>query len=476
MGEPERRYDLVVLGSGPAGEKGAAQAAYFGKRVAIVEKAPVLGGASANTGTLPSKTLRESAMYLSGLRQREIYGLECSVRTEGLKVSDFMVHKDFVVHRERERVQRNLQKHEIDLYFGKGSLVDAHTVKVESPGGGTQLLHAEVILVATGSRPHRPPNIPFQDDYIDDSDEVLRVPQIPRTFIVVGGGVIGSEYASVYAALGTTQVTLIESRDRILNFLDREIGDGLAAAMERLGVKIIVGQTIETYERRADGTGVRVTLKDGRVLEADRLLAAAGRAGNTDGIGLAEAGVALDDRGRIVVNAQYQTSVANIYAAGDVIGWPSLSSTSMEQGRVAMCHAFGFAYKQHMASLFPYGLYTIPEVSMVGDTEEDARKKGGDVEIGRAWYRDNARGQIVNDQEGLLKLVFDAPTRKLLGVHILGERATELVHLGQAVLAFGGTIDYFIDAVFNYPTLSEVYKYAAYDGLGRLARRKAASL
>jgi NAD(P) transhydrogenase len=486
MTPSDRKYDLVVLGSGPAGEKGAAQAAYFGKRVAIVEKQPVLGGACANTGTLPSKTLRESAIYLSGLRQREIYGLKATVHTEGLKAADFMVHKEFVVAHERERIGRNLEKHRIDLIHGSGRLVGPHTVRVEAPGGagdaagaaggagGTVDLEADVVLIATGSRPHRPPNIPFEDVYVDDSDEVLEVDRIPKTFIVVGGGVIGSEYATCYAALGTTKVTLVEGRDRILSFLDREIGDGLAAAMTRLGVDILVNDTVEKYERRADGSGVKVTLKSGKVLEADRLLAAAGRAGNTEGLGLEDVGVKLDERKRIVVDTNYCTSVPHIYAAGDVIGFPSLASTSMEQGRVAMCHAFGFTYKQSVAALFPYGLYTIPEVSMVGDTEEDARKKGADVEVGRAYYRDNARGQIVNDQEGLLKLVFDAKTRKLLGVHILGERSTELVHVGQAVLTYGGTIDYFIDTVFNYPTLSEVYKYAAYDGLGRLAKRSAA--
>jgi NAD(P) transhydrogenase len=469
----DRKYDLVVLGSGPAGEKGAAQAAYFGKRVALVEKEPVLGGASANTGTLPSKTLRETALYLSGLRQREIYGLQCSVRTENLRVSDFMVHKDFVVGRERERIGRNLDRHKVDVFRGAGRLVGPHTVRVERAGEPAVDLDAEVILVATGSRPHRPPNIPFEDIYVDDSDEVLGLDRIPASFIVVGGGVIGSEYASVFAALGTTKVTLIEGRERILSFLDKEIGDGLTAALTRLGVEVVCNDQVAAYRRRADGTGVHITLKSGRVLEADRLLAAAGRAGNTEGLGLEDVGVKLDERKRIVVDDAYRTSVAHIFAAGDVIGWPSLASTAMEQGRVAICHAFGFSYKKAMAPLFPYGLYTIPEVSMVGDTEEDARKKGHDVEVGRAFYRDNARGQIVNDQEGLVKLVFDAKDRKLLGVHILGERATELIHLGQAVIGFGGTIDYFIDAVFNYPTLSEVYKYAAYDGLGRLQKRGA---
>lgn len=462
-----QRYDLVVIGSGPAGEKGACQAAYFGKRVALVEKQPELGGACANTGTLPSKTLRESALYLSGLRQREIYGLECSVRTGPVSVAELMVHKELVVARERERIRRNLERHRVDIVHGTATLADAHTVRVAGRD-----LRADVILVATGSSPHRPPEIPFEDQDVDDSDEVLTLDRIPRSFVVVGGGVIGCEYASIFAALGTTKVTIVESRDRLLGFLDRELGDALTQALVRLGVEVILGDVVARYGKRADGTGVRVALRSGRVLEADRLLAAAGRMGNTRGLGLEEAGVRLDPRGRIVVNERYQTSVPHIYAAGDVIGWPSLASTSMEQGRVAMCHAFGFEYKQRLAPVFPYGLYTIPEAATVGLTEEEAREKGHDVELGRAHYRDNARGQIVNDPEGLLKLVVDAETRRLLGVHILGERATELVHVGQAVMAHDGTIDYFIDTVFNYPTLGELYKYAAYDVLGRLAARR----
>jgi NAD(P) transhydrogenase len=462
-------YDLVVIGSGPAGEKGAAQAAYFGKRVAVVERNEQVGGACANTGTLPSKTLRESALILSGLRTREIYGLTCSLRGDGLSVADFMVHKELVVRRERERILKNLARHEIDLVRGSARLVGPHTVRVEG-AGGVRDLQAQIILIATGSSPHRPPEIPFADPQVDDSDEVLTLDRIPPSFIVVGGGVIGCEYASIFAALGTTKVTLVESRDRLLGFLDHEIGDRLTAAFRRIGIEILLGDQIVRVEKLGD-RGVRVALKSGAVLEADRLLVAAGRQGNVNGLGLEELAVKTDPRGRILVDAQFRTSVPSIFAAGDVIGWPSLASTSMEQGRVAVCHAFGLAYKTEVASRFPYGLYTIPEVSTVGDSEEEARHKGLDVEVGRASYVDNARGQIINDPDGLVKLVFEAPTRKLLGVHILGERATELIHIGQAVLAFGGTIDYFIQNVFNYPTLTEAYKYAAYDGLGRLGRR-----
>jgi NAD(P) transhydrogenase len=462
------RYDLVVIGSGPAGEKGAAQAAYFGKRVAVVEKSPQVGGACANTGTLPSKTLRESALIISGLRTREIYGMQCSLRGEALSVADFMVHKELVVKRERERILKNLARHEVELVQGNARLVGPHTVRVDGPNGSRDL-ETEFILIATGSSPHRPPEIPFADPQVDDSDEVLSLDRIPPSFIVVGGGVIGCEYASIFAALGMTKVTIVEGRDRLLGFLDREIGDRLTAAFQRIGIDVYVNDQVVKYEKPGD-RGVRVTLKSGTVLEADRLLVAAGRQGNVKGLGLEELGVKTDPRGRILVDAHFVTSVPSVYAAGDVVGWPSLASTSMEQGRVAMCHAFGLGYKTEVAPQFPYGLYTIPEVSTVGDSEEDARKKGLDVEVGRASYVDNARGQIINDPDGLVKLVFERSTKKLLGVHILGERATELIHVGQAVLSFGGTIDWFIQNVFNYPTLTESYKYAAYDGLGRVAK------
>jgi NAD(P) transhydrogenase len=458
------RYDLVVIGSGPAGEKGAAQAAYFGKRVAIVEKEAVLGGACANTGTLPSKTLRESAIYLSGLRQRDVYGVHFA-QHEDISILDFMKAKEIVVAKEHAREASNLERHKIEVVRGAAKFLDAKTVEV-----GERRLTAEVFLIATGSSPRRTPEIPFEDPDVDDSDEVLTMDRIPKTFIVVGGGVIGCEYASIVAALGRTKVTLIETREKLLNFLDDEIGARLTQAFQRIGIEVILKDQVVKYEK-PEPRHVRITLKSGRVLDAERLLAAAGRVGNTKGLGLEAIGVKLDERGLIVVDKTYKTSVDHIYAAGDVIGAPSLVSTSMEQGRIAMCAAFQIGMQRSISDTFPYGLYTIPEAAMIGVTEEQARKKGMEVEIGRAYYKDNARGQIINDPEGMVKLIFEASTKKLVGAHILGERATDIIHVAQAVIAFGGTIDYFIQAVFNYPTLGELYKYAAYDGLGRLAAR-----
>ena len=454
-------FDLVVIGSGPAGEKGAVQAAYFGKRVALVEKEPVLGGACANTGTLPSKTLRESAIYLSDLRQRDIYGVLLN-HSHDISIAEFMRQKEVVVERERAREAANLARHKVELIHGTAKLVDAHTVVA-----GERTITADVILIATGSSPRRVPEIPFADPDVDDSDEVLAMDRIPASFIVVGGGVIGCEYASIIAALGKTKVTLIEARDRLLNFLDDEIGAQLTQAFQRMGIEVILGDQVATYAK-PEPRHVRITMKSGRVIDAERLLAASGRIGNTAGLGLDAIGVKLDDRGLIVIDKHYRTTVANVFAAGDVIGAPSLVSTSQEQGRIAMCHAFGFGYKSELAATFPYGLYTIPEAAMIGMTEAQARAKGLTIAIGRAEYKNNARGQIINDLDGMMKLVFDKPSKKLIGAHILGERATDLIHVAQAVMAFGGTVDYFIQSVFNYPTLGELYKYAAYDALGSL--------
>ena len=467
-------YDLVVIGSGPAGEKGAAQAAYFGKRVCIIERSAELGGACANTGTLPSKTLRETALYLSGLRQREIYGVEYMRSVQGVSVAEFMRHKEFVTQRERERIKRNLEKHKVEVVHGAAGFVDPHAVKVDLLGGGARTVTGDVVLIATGSSPHRPKEVPFEDPRVDDSDEILSLDSMPETLVVLGGGVIGSEYASVFAALGC-KVTLVEGRDRLLGFLDFELSDRLTDAFRKLGIDVVLSdQAVKIEHPEGDALHLRTTLKSGRVIISDRLLSAAGRGSNIAGLNLAAAGVETAERGKIKVSESFQTTSPRIYAAGDVIGFPALASTSMEQGRVAMCHAFDFKYKTRVAATFPYGLYTIPEVSSVGQTEEELKKAGVDYEVGRASYVDNARAQIVNDPHGMVKLLFDATTRKLYGIHVLGERSTEFVHVGQAVMALGGTLDYFIDNVFNYPTLSELFKYAAYDGLGRLARRTSA--
>jgi len=462
-----QQYDLVVIGSGPAGEKGAAQAAYFGKKVAVAEYASDVGGACINTGTLPSKILRESALYYSGLRQRGLYGVDYSLK-EGLTVANFMHRKDVLVEMERGKIRENLAAHKVDLIRGAASFEDAHTVVVKTP---TEVLHlhGEAILIATGSYPHRAPEIPFDDKVIFDSDSILRMERIPRGLAVVGGGVIGCEYASIFTALGV-EVVLVDGRDRILPFLDVEISERLRERLSGLGVKFCLGERMGPIGRTKEG--VRIELPSGKVIETEAALFAAGRRGAVDGLNLAKAGLGVNKRGYIEVNASYQTAVPSIYAAGDVIGFPALASTSMEQGRVAVCHAFGFQYKQRVASMLPMGVYTIPEISAVGESEESCKEKGINYEVGRARYANNARGMITGDSAGMMKLIFRRDNRQLLGVHIIGENATELIHLGMMVLESGGSIDLFIDFVFNYPTLSEMYKYAAYDGLGNLSGHK----
>lgn len=461
-------FDLIVLGSGPAGEKAAAQAAYFGKRVAVIERSPNLGGAGVNTGTVPSKTLRESALYFSGLRQRGLYGIDYSLR-EGLTVQGFMHRKDAVVSAERLKIASNLAAHKIELIGGAAHFEEAHTIAAIDPNGAARELRGDVILITTGSTPHRPPEIPFDDKTVFDSDSILAMDRIPKSMIVVGGGVIGCEYASIFTALGV-EVTLVDGRERLLPFLDAEISELLRARLERLGMRFCSQERPKLIERTA--SGVRMELASGKLVQAETALFAAGRRGAVDGLQLEKAGLAVNARGNIDVNDQYQTHVRHIYAAGDVIGFPALASTSMEQGRVAMCHAFGFPYKQRLASQLPMGIYTIPEISAVGETVESCEIKKIGHAVGRAKYANNARGQIIGDSTGMLKLIFRADNRQLLGVQIFGEGATELIHLGMAVLESGGAIDTFIELVFNFPTLSELYKYAAYDGLGNLAGHK----
>jgi NAD(P) transhydrogenase len=461
-------FDLIVIGSGPAGEKGAAQAAYFGKRVALIERRAELGGAGVNTGTVPSKTLRESALYFSGLRQRGLYGIDYSLR-EGLTVQGFMHRKDAVVSAERVKIAANLTAHKIELIPGTARIEDPHTINAVDQYGAPRMLRGEVILIAVGSKPHRPPEIPFDDKFIFDSDSILQMDHIPKSMIVVGGGVIGCEYASIFTALGVA-ITLVDGRERLLPFLDAEISELLRARLAGLGLTFLFNERPKVTART--DIGIRMALGSGKIVEAETALFAAGRRGAVEGLRLERAGLCINQRGNIDVNDQYQTAVPHIYAAGDVIGFPALASTSMEQGRVAMCHAFGFPYKQRLASQLPMGIYTIPEISAVGETEESCREKKINYEVGRAKYANNARGQIMGDFAGILKLIFRRENKQLLGVQILGESATELIHLGMAVLEAGGAIDTFIELVFNYPTLSEMYKYAAYDGLGNLAGHK----
>ena len=464
-----RSYDLVVIGCGPAGEKAAAQAAYFGKKCAVIDRAQV-GGACVHTGTLPSKALRESALHLSGMNALGVAGVACTV-ADGVSVASLMAHREAVCRAEVDRILRNLQRHGIDLIGGAATLVDERTVRIERLDAEALELDAEVIVIATGTRPRQPEGLPFETDEVWDSDQVLDMKTLPHTMIVYGAGVIGCEYAAMFAALGV-QITLLEPRDQVLPFVDHEVVATLLGAFAKMGMEIGTDAVMEGV-RGEVGVGVELLLRDGRRYQADRLLFCAGRTPNSDAMGLSELGVKVNHRGHIVVNDNYQTGVGNIYAVGDVIGFPALASTGMEQGRVAVCHAFGFTYKDQVSVLLPYGIYTIPECAMVGATEDELRKKGVDFEVGTAHYTENARGQLSGQPEGLLKLIFAPEDKRLLGVHIVGERASELVHTGMTVMQFCGTIDAFIEAVYNFPTLSELYKYAAYDGLGRLQRRAA---
>ncbi len=456
-------YDLLVIGSGPAGEKGAAQAAYFGKRVAVIEKEAQPGGAAVHTGTLPSKTLRETALFLSGHRQRETYGVNVTV-DPALAVPKLLSRKDAVRQHEVDRIHWNLDRHKVDYVRGAAELVDGHTLAIRGADGTTRTLSGEFILVATGSVPFQPGNIDFSDPDIDDSDSILTIDRMPASLVVMGAGVIGCEYASMFAALGV-KVTLIEPRGELLSFLDADMSEALRVALVHLGIDVRLDDSATEVQRVGDD--IRVKLASGGEVFGDKLLFAAGRSGATATLGLEAVGVKLGKRGYVEVDQDYRTAVPSVYAAGDVIGFPALASTSMEQARVAVCHAFGFTYKRQVGELLPYGIYTIPEVSAVGLSEEDAKAKGIDVVCGRAPYKHNARGKIIGDLDGMVKLVFERSTRKLIGAHVIGDRATELVHIGQAIVTLRGTVETLIEMVFNYPTLAECYKYAAYDALGR---------
>jgi NAD(P) transhydrogenase len=463
-GSAGQPYEWVVIGSGPAGEKGAAQAAYFGKRVALVEREAHLGGAAANTGTLPSKTLRETALYLSGFRQRGLYGIEANL-IERASVADFLRRKRIVRDQERQRIVSNLDHHHIDIYRGTATFQDPHHLQVHRENGGVTTLQSEYFLIATGSRPYRPPLFPFGEPGIYDSDTVLDIAEIPQSMLVAGGGVIGCEYACIFASLGV-KVTVIEAQGQILSFLDDDVSAALKERMESLGVVFYLNNKVRSVSPTTDGR-YRISLESGAFVTAETILVASGRSGNIEELNLPAVGLEADSRGKIPVNEHFRTMVPNIYAAGDVVGNPALASVAMEQGRLAACDAFHLEYKREMASILPFGIYTIPEVSVVGETEEDARAKGIPVVAGMARFRDNARGQIIGEQTGFLKLVFHAPDMKLIGAHIIGELATELIHIALTAILAGQGADLFIRTCYNYPTLSEAYKYATYDALGR---------
>lgn len=457
-------FDLIVIGSGPAGEKGSAQAAYFNKRVAIIERAPFVGGARINTGALLSKTLRETALYFSSLRQRELYGIDYSLK-ENLRVEGFTHRKQIVIENEWQNINNNLARHKIELIRGEARLKDAHTIIVRSAQSETEF-SADVILIATGSSPFRPPDVPFDHKLIYDSDGIMSMHRIPKTMLVVGGGVIGTEYASIFTALGV-KVTLVELRERILPFLDTEIVNRLTQQLERRGLRFIFNDKMTNIQTH--NGHVQVTLESGGSYEFDMAIIAAGRQSNVQGLGLEEVGVKLASRGLVLVNEKYQTSVPNIYAAGDVIGFPALASTSMEQARVAMVHAFDLRYKEKVSSILPLAFYSVPEIAAVGLTEDECKAKNIDYLVGRASFENCVRGQIIGDLIGMIKLIFSPDDKRLLGAHIIGEQASELIHIAVHVIARDETIDAFIEAVYNFPTLSDLYKYAAYDGLGKMA-------
>jgi len=461
-------YDLIVIGSGPAGEKGAAQAAYFGKRVALIEREAMPGGACVNTGTIPSKTLRESALHLSGFRQRGFTNA-VEVTMKSITIDDFMFRKQLVLEKEWQRIEDNFRRHDIDRYQGRARFLSPTEIAVTN-GGEEKTLQGRFILIATGSSPYRPSTVPFDDDAVCDSDTILQIGRIPASLAVVGAGVIGCEYASIFAALGV-EVHLIDARSSLLPHMDREIVRILLGEMQtRLGVILHLACEVQNVEK--SGGKVSLALRNGQCVVVDTVLHAAGRSSNVGDLNLEAVGVKTGNRGLVLVNEHYQTNVPNIYAAGDVIGFPALASTSMEQARVAMVHAFDLKYKTKVASLLPYGIYTIPELSTVGMTEDECKSKGVAYEVGRAYFRNNARGLIIGDSKGLIKLIFNPDTLKLLGVHIVGENASELLHIGMMVMQYDGTINAFIESVFNFPTLSDAYKYAAYDGLGNVARAK----
>jgi NAD(P) transhydrogenase len=470
---PSYDYDLIVVGSGPAGEKAAIQAAKLDKRVAVIERGALLGGASTHTATLPSKTLREAVLFISGLEQRSFPGIQCAVKKHRMGVQDLLRYKTAVVQHQADAVRRKLDRNDIDIFHGQATFLDPHHLAIESSDGARRACTAAVIILAVGARPARPETVPFDDVHVFDTDSILHLDRIPRTLAVIGAGVVGCEYTSIFATLGV-KVTLLDTRPNILDFLDEELKQRLLYRMLNVGVVMHFGEEV-TAVAVPEPDRVEAHCASGKVVTAERVLYAAGRVGNTDRLGLAGIGLATDQRGLLRVNENFQTAIPHIYAVGDVIGFPALAATAMHQGRLASVHAFRPAHELPDGKMpasplapLPFGIYTIPEVSMVGATEEELTAARVPYEIGHAFYRETARAHLMGDTEGMLKLIFHRETLRLLGVHIIGERASELIHIGQAVIAYGGTIEYFIDNVVNYPTLSEAYKVAALNGYNRL--------
>lgn len=452
-------YELLVIGSGPAGQRAAIQAAKLGRTVALVERRE-LGGVSVNWGTIPSKTLREAIVYLTGLSHKPTYGQSYRVKEE-ITVDDLRLRTQQVIEREIDVVRHQLMRNHVQVVHGSARFLDSHTVVVTNHE--ERRLTAERFVIAAGTRPARPDSVDFDGTTVFDSDGLLSLARIPSSVVVVGAGVIGIEYASMFAALGA-KVTVVEKRQRLLDFCDAQIAEGLQYHLRDLGVVFRLGEEVASVERHAGSALTQ--LASGKQIASEVVLYAAGRQGETDDLGLEQVGLQADERGRIAVDSDYRTTVEHIFAAGDVIGGPTLAATSMEQGRLASAHAFG----EHaaMSELLPIGIYTIPEISYVGSTEEELTEAAVPYEVGISWYRELARGHILGDTYGLLKLLVSPVDRRILGVHVLGTNATELIHIGQTLMGLGGTIDYLVDAVFNYPTLAEAYKVAALDARNKL--------
>jgi NAD(P) transhydrogenase len=462
----EYDYDLAVIGSGPAGHHAAIQGAKLRKRVILIERKPILGGICVDVGTIPSKTLREAILYLSGYREHSIYGESYRVKDQ-ITIQDLLFRVDPVVRNEIDIMRHQLGRNGVELYTASASFVDPFSLQLDSPNGQRRIRAARIII-AVGTEPLREVDIHADRTNIFLPDDILSLDELPRTLAVVGAGVIGCEYASMFAALGV-RVTLIDMRPRLLGFIDNEIADALSYHLRERRMTLRLGEKVTSLGVFAENgiRRVRTSLASGKEIVTDKVLCSNGRNGATARLNLAAAGLSTDERGRIKVDSNYRTECDHIYAAGDVIGFPSLASTSKEQGRIAACNAFGVA-TSHAPELFPYGIYTIPEISFVGRTEEDLTAEGIPYEVGTSNYREIARGQIIGDRTGMLKLIFHRQSQELLGVHIIGEGAVELVHIGQAVMSLHGTIAYFVDTVFNYPTLAECYKTAALDGVNRL--------
>lgn len=456
------RFDLVVIGSGPAGQRAAVQAAKLGRRVALVERRQVVGGVCIHTGTIPSKTLREAVLYLTGYAQHTVYGSSYAVK-QNIEAADLKVRVDHVIQREIDVVLSQLRRNGVEVIHGQAAFAGPHEITVAGPQYNGRL-HGEVIVLAVGTAPAPPSGVDCDDRVLVDSDGFIRLSRIPKTATVVGAGIIGVEYGSMLAALGVS-VTLIDKRDRLLDFVDREIADNLAYQLREKNMSIRLGEEVSRILRE-DGRAV-TELSSGKRIVSDLALFSVGRLGDTAALNLPAAGLEADARGRLAVDAFFRTRVPHIYAVGDVIGFPSLASTSMEQGRLASCHAFG-KDPSPMSPLLPFGIYSIPEISFIGPTEEGLTRDAVPYEVGVSRYRELARGQILGDDTGLLKLLFHRETRKLLAAHAIGTGATELIHIGQAAIALGGTLDYFVDTVFNYPTLAEGYKVAALNCANKL--------